>query len=95
VTKKELQHKIKNLDEQIKFVKTKNNIKTESEKKEQSVSGLKYSSLIATDIIAGLAVGAGSGYYLDKFFETKPLFFITFMLLGLLGGFWNIFKHFK
>ncbi len=33
------------------------------------------------------AVGAGIGYFLDRWLETKPWMFIIFLLLGIVAGF--------
>jgi ATP synthase protein I len=73
------------------------NIKNQTDKKieKQDMSGLKYFSLISVDLLAGIGVGGFLGYYLDVFFQSKPLCFIIFMLLGLAGGFLNIFKRIK
>ncbi|MAI76949.1 MAG: hypothetical protein CBC25_06820 [Pelagibacteraceae bacterium TMED65] len=43
---------------------------------------------LVSSIIAGILIGLG----LDKFFLTKPIFFIIFLLLGIITGFYNIFK---
>jgi ATP synthase protein I len=43
-------------------------------------------------LIGGLAGGALIGWVLDRLFGTSPLLLITLMLLGAVGGFWNIIK---
>lgn len=43
-------------------------------------------------LIGGLAGGALIGWVLDRLFDTSPLLLITLMLLGAVGGFWNIIK---
>ena len=50
--------------------------------------GLKLSLEIISPIIAGVLIGLG----FDKFFSTKPIFFICFLLLGVVAGFFNIYK---
>ncbi|MBL6621841.1 MAG: AtpZ/AtpI family protein [Rickettsiales bacterium] len=50
---------------------------------------------ITIDLLSGTFVGAFIGYELDKFFATKPLCFIVFMILGIAGGFWNMLKRLK
>ena len=50
--------------------------------------GLKLSLEIISPIIAGVLIGLG----FDKFFSTKPIFFICFLLLGIVAGFFNIYK---
>ena len=43
-------------------------------------------------LIGGLAGGALIGWVLDRVFGTSPLLLITLLLLGTVGGFWNIIK---
>ena len=43
-------------------------------------------------LIGGFAGGALIGWVLDKLFGTSPLLLISLMLLGAVGGFWNIIK---
>ena len=50
--------------------------------------GLKLSLEIISPIIAGVLIGLG----FDEFFSTKPIFFICFLLLGVVAGFFNIYK---
>lgn len=50
--------------------------------------GLKISMDLVASIIAGTLIGLG----MDKFFSTKPIFFLIFLLLGIITGFFNIFK---
>ena len=40
---------------------------------------------------AGLAIG----YFIDKFFKTHPLFTITFLLIGIIAGFVELFRFAK
>ena len=50
--------------------------------------GIKLSLEIISPIVAGVLIGLG----IDKFFLTKPIFFICFLLLGIVAGFFNIYK---
>jgi ATP synthase protein I len=43
-------------------------------------------------LIGGFVGGALIGWVLDRLFGTSPLLLITLMLLGAVGGFWNIIK---
>ena len=53
--------------------------------------GFKISLDLVSPIIAGILIGIG----VDKFFSTKPIFFVIFLLLGVVSGFFNIFKSAK
>ena len=47
---------------------------------------------ISLDFISSIIVGALIGYGLDKIFLTKPVFFIIFLVLGIITGFYSLFK---
>ncbi|HEX3181921.1 MAG TPA: AtpZ/AtpI family protein [Beijerinckiaceae bacterium] len=47
---------------------------------------------VVTELVAGILVGGGIGYLLDKWLGTKPFLLILFGLLGTAGGFWNIIR---
>jgi ATP synthase protein I len=50
---------------------------------------------IATELLAALIVGAGLGYGLDLWLETKPWFMVTMLVLGFAAGLMNIFRMMK
>lgn len=45
-----------------------------------------------SEIVAGLIVGGGIGWFLDGWFGSKPWLFIVFLLLGVAGAFWNMMR---
>ncbi len=47
---------------------------------------------LGTDLVAGVGVGALIGFWLDRWFDTSPLCFIVFFLLGTAAGFLNVFR---
>ena len=53
--------------------------------------GFKISLDLISPIIAGILIGIG----VDKFFSTKPIFFVIFLLLGIVAGVFYIFKSAK
>jgi ATP synthase protein I len=44
---------------------------------------------VVTELVAGVVVGGGIGWVLDRWLHTKPLLMILLGSLGLIGGFWN------
>lgn len=48
---------------------------------------------LGTDFVSAVIVGLVIGYWIDKFFETTPLFLIIFLILGALAGFRNVYKY--
>ncbi len=47
---------------------------------------------IIIEIVAGIAVGMWLGSLADSYFNTKPIFFILCVLLGVAGSVLNIYK---
>ncbi|MCP4935688.1 MAG: AtpZ/AtpI family protein [bacterium] len=47
---------------------------------------------LGTDLVAGVAVGTLIGFWLDRWFDTSPLCFILFFLLGTAAGLLNVFR---
>ena len=50
---------------------------------------------IATDLVSGVRVGLVGGFYLDKWLDTKPLFIIICLCLGIAAGFRMIWREMK
>jgi ATP synthase protein I len=50
---------------------------------------------LGIEIVIGVAVGSGIGYFIDKFFSTKPIFFIIFALFGVAAGVLNVYRFIK
>lgn len=50
-------------------------------------------SRIIIELFGGLLVGGWLGYIVDGVFDTKPIFFILLMLLGLAGSVLTIYKQ--
>lgn len=47
---------------------------------------------VSIELMAGVAVGSFGGYYLDKWLETSPVFFIAGFFFGVAAGALNIYK---
>lgn len=47
---------------------------------------------IVVDFVSSVLGGLGIGYVLDTYADTKPWGMIVMMLLGVVAGFWNIFR---
>lgn len=57
---------------------------------EQSSLGMAFR--IASDMIAGIAVGLGIGYELDRWTGYRPVFIIVFAMLGMAAGLRNVWR---
>ncbi len=47
---------------------------------------------VSLEFVSPVLVGAFLGYWLDKWFTTTPIFFITGMLLGVLAGGMSVYR---
>ena len=68
-----------------------------AEKKKQSpvqmpVAGLALAGRVATELVAGIAVGTFLGWLIDRWLETTPVFMLILFFLGAAGGFMNIWR---
>ena len=76
---KSLREKIKRYEDKKESVK----------KKPENINfGIK----IGLDLISTIVVAVLIGLGIDKIFSTHPIFFIIFLLLGIISGFYSIIK---
>jgi ATP synthase protein I len=52
-------------------------------------------STMGLSMVLALVIAITVGYYLDKWFQTSPVFFLIFMVLGIVAGFRNIYVLMK
>ena len=81
-----------NLKDQIDIALSKTN-KNNNNKKLIDKSFSSALSRIATELLAGLIVGAGIGLMMDNWLSTKPLFLIVFFILGGIAGIYNLWRQ--
>lgn len=81
----EIQNRLKNLKDEAGISELTNQSSTENEKEKNDL-GRAY-EFIFTPLVCG-----AMGYGIDSLFSTRPLFLITLTILGLLAGFWAIYK---
>ena len=55
-------------------------------------SGLALAWRIISELVAGVAVGAGIGWLLDRWLDTRPWLMVTFLFLGMAAGCYNVFR---
>jgi ATP synthase protein I len=61
----------------------------------EPTTGVGMAFAIASHLVAGLMVGGGIGYLLDRWLETAPFLLITFFFLGAAGGGMNVYRQLK
>ena len=78
-----------------KFKERLKNIEENRYKKKTEPQGLGIGMKISLDLISPIIVGILIGLGFDKIFSTKPVFFLIFLLLGILTGFISVIKSMK
>lgn len=56
------------------------------------LAGLGNALRLSSEFIAGVLVGAGIGWFVDRYFETSPWGLIVFLLLGFAAGVLNVLR---
>ena len=78
-----------------KFKERLKNIEENRYRKKTEPQGLGIGMKISLDLISPIIVGILIGLGFDKIFSTKPVFFLIFLLLGILTGFISVIKSMK
>ena len=78
-----------------KFKERLKNIEENRYKKKTKPQGLGIGMKISLDLISPIIVGILIGLGFDKIFSTKPIFFLIFLLLGIITGFIGVIKSMK
>lgn len=82
--------KDKSLTERIEIAIAKEGESTTDNQADRSLVNMF--SRVATELLAGLLIGAGVGWTIDHWLETKPWFLVIFFLLGGAAGILNLWR---
>lgn len=55
-------------------------------------SGFSAAYKMGVELVAGVVVGVFIGTWLDKYFQTGPVFLLVFLVLGFAAGLLNVFR---
>ena len=58
----------------------------------KKISGYGTGMKISLDLFSSIFVGTMVGLGIDNFFSTKPIFLLIFLVLGIITGFYNLYK---
>ena len=81
---------VSKLSDRIDTALAKESRKNTLKSKNQSLLGSFYK--LATELLAGLLIGAGIGWTIDQWVNTTPLFMVIFFILGGLAGIYNLWR---
>ncbi len=54
--------------------------------------GMALAGRVSSELVAGLIVGAGSGWVLDRWLDTSPLMLVVMFFLGAVAGMVNVWR---
>lgn len=81
----------KNLDRDIKNFEKK--LEKNKPKYENSSHSESIVVRILSELIAGIIIGFSAGYFIDDYFDTKPIFIMVGLILCSIGALRNIYKY--
>jgi ATP synthase protein I len=47
---------------------------------------------VASELVAGVLVGGGIGWAIDRWFGTSPFGLLIMVFVGMAAGFWNVYR---
>ncbi len=50
---------------------------------------------VVAELLAGIGIGGFLGYQLDQYLNTKMLFLLILVVIGLISAFYNIYNKYK
>lgn len=62
-------------------------------KNNKNIESLGMASVMGLHLVSGVVVGIAMGYYLDKYFDTKPWLTLIFLIFGIIAGYRNMFRE--
>lgn len=83
---------LQELDARLKRLRAETEANTAWGRPQAANSGLGMAFTIASHLVAGLGVGGGIGYLLDRWLATAPWLLIAFFLLGAAAGGMNVYR---
>lgn len=86
----ELSRRLGSLGAQLRDVEARQDGVRKADDRQPEMSGIGQALRLSTEFIAGIIVGAGAGWGLDRWLGTSPWGLIVLLLLGTCAGFFNV-----
>lgn len=61
------------------------------EEKRQLFKSLGFLSSIGISLVISILIGLAMGFYLDQWLDTRPMFTLIMLLIGIIAGFRNVY----
>lgn len=89
----DLENRLKNLDGALeRHREVRQDFEAANEARSEQAAGFANALRLSSEFIAGVVVGAGLGWFLDRAFGTSPWGLIIFLLLGFCAGVLNVLR---
>ncbi|MFK5926424.1 MAG: AtpZ/AtpI family protein [Desulfuromusa sp.] len=62
-----------------------------AEDKRQLYKSLGFLSSVGISLVVSILIGLAMGIYLDRWLDTRPLFTLVMLLIGVISGFRNVY----
>ena len=90
-----LSARLGSLDQRLSEIRDSRKIRTDQPGTESGDAAARASAMalgfrLSSELVAGVAVGAGIGWGFDRLLSTSPFGFIVFLLLGFVAGVVNV-----
>lgn len=86
----DLLRRLGSLDSKLRDVEARKGSIQNADKQKPEMSGIGQAFRLSTEFIAGIIVGGGAGWALDRWAGTRPWGMIVLLLLGTCAGFFNV-----
>jgi ATP synthase protein I len=83
---------LRSLDAQLKAARERSPTPESKSKGDGDRSGMAIGLRLSAELIAGLLLGLGVGWGLDRWLGTAPWLLLVFMLLGITAGIMNVIR---
>lgn len=86
----ELSRRLGSLESKLRDVEARKGSVRKADDQKPEMSGIGQAFRLSTEFIAGIIVGGGAGWALDRWAGTRPWGMIVLLLLGTCAGFFNV-----
>lgn len=84
---------LEDLDRRLSAARARGDVDTaRQEGRQASLSGLGLGMRLATELVAGAAVGTGIGWGIDRLFDSSPWATLVFSVFGWIAGMLNAYR---
>jgi ATP synthase protein I len=88
----DLENRLRTLDDALERHREERRVQPEGDGRSATAAGFANALRLSSEFVAGIVVGAGLGWLIDRAFGTSPWGLIVFLLLGFVAGVLNVLR---